>query len=205
MSGDVLGQLRHKLIVSCQDYVEVMIPAAVRGGAAGLRVNGPQDVRFARAKTSLPVLGCNKVFFPNSQVYITPSLRAAESLLRSGAHMVALDARDIPRPRQAAAEIIAAVHAAGRLAVADVETFEEGLRARDDGADVIATTFAPAFSSDLVARLDRAGCTVLAEGRIDSLQKVRQSLDCGAWAVCVGTAITRPHLIASEFCQALGE
>ena len=202
MIGDLRSHLRHKLIVSCQDYVEVMIPAAVRGGAAALRINGPQDVRFARAKTSLPLLACNKIVFPNSEVYITPSLRAAMSLVRAGADMVALDARALPRPRQSAAEIIAAIQQADRLAVADVGTFDEGMQAKQDGADVIATTFAPAFSSALVARLADAGCTVLAEGHIDSPEKVRDALDCGAWAVCVGTAITRPHLIASEFYAA---
>ena len=82
MSSELLSQLRHKLIVSCQDHVEVMIPAAVRGGAAALRLNGPHAVRFARAKTSLPLLACNKMFFPNSDVYITPSLRTACGSLR---------------------------------------------------------------------------------------------------------------------------
>lgn len=205
MIRDLLSTLQHKLIVSCQDYVEVMIPAAVRGGAAGLRVNGPQDVRFARAKTSLPLLACNKIFFPNSDVWITPSRRAAMSLVRAGADMVALDARALPRPRQSVPEIIATIHEAGCMAVADVETFQEGIQARTDGADVVATTFAPRFSSELIRRLAEAGCKVLAEGRIDSPEKVREALSAGAWAVCVGTAITRPYLIASEFRQALEE
>ena len=203
MSSELLSQLRHKLIVSCQDHVEVMIPAAVRGGAAALRLNGPHAVRFARAKTSLPLLACNKMFFPNSDVYITPSLRTAMSLIRAGVGMVAFDARALPRPRQSVSEMISAIHDAGRVAVADVGTFDEGIRAHTEGADVIATTFAPEFSPELVLRLAEAGCRVLAEGRIDSPEKVHQALEAGAWTACVGTAITRPELIASQFRQAL--
>ena len=117
--------------------------------------------------------------------------------------MIAFDARDLPRPRQSVAEMIAALHHAGRLAVADVETLEEAVRARQHGADVVAVTFAPSFSPELIRRLAESGCRVLAEGHIDSPQKLRQALDAGAWAACVGTAITRPELIASQFRQAL--
>jgi N-acylglucosamine-6-phosphate 2-epimerase len=203
MNNELLARLRHKLIVSCQDYIEVMIPAAVRGGAAGLRVNGPQAIRFAREKTSLPLLACNKIFFPNSNVYITPSVRTAMSLVRAGAEMIAFDAQALPRPRQSIPEMISAIHGAGRVAVADVGTFEEGIQAQKDGADVVATTFAPRFSPELIGRLVAAGCRVLAEGGINSPEKIHQALDAGAWAACVGTAITRPELIASQFLQAL--
>ena len=99
--------------------------------------------------------------------------------------------------------MISAIHDAGRVAVADVGTVDEGVRAHAEGADVIATTFAPEFSPELVRRLAEAGCRVLAEGRIDTPGKVHQALEAGAWAACVGTAITRPALIASQFQQAL--
>lgn len=181
-----------------------MIPAAIKGGAAGLRLNGPQAVRFARERTDIPLLACNKIYFPNSQVYITPSLRTAASLIKAGADLIAFDARDVPRPRQSVAELITAIHGAGRVAVADIAAFEEGMEARRQGADVIATTFSPNFSADLVCRLARAGCTVLAEGQIDSPEKAAEAIAAGAWAACVGTAVTRPHLITSHFREALG-
>jgi N-acylglucosamine-6-phosphate 2-epimerase len=130
-------------------------------------------------------------------------VRSAMSLVRAGAEMIAFDARGLPRPRQSVAEMIAAIHQAGRLAVADVETFEEAVQAGQHGADVVAVTFAPAFSPELIRRLAQSGFRVLAEGHVDSPEKLKQALDAGAWAACVGTAITRPELIASQFRQAL--
>ena len=202
MNAELLSRLKGKLIVSCQDYEEVMIPVAVSSGAAGLRLNGPQAVRFARSRTALPILACSKMYFPNRDVYITPSLRSARSLLDAGADLVALDARALPRPRQTAAEIIAMIHDRGCAAVADVATFEEGLAVHGQGADFVATTFSHAFSPELVGRLAQAGCRVLAEGQITTPAEVSAALAAGAWAVCVGTAITRPHVLISHFLEA---
>ena len=200
----LLASIKGRLIVSCQDYVETMIPAALDGGAACLRVNGPQAVRFARANAKLPVLACNKVYFPNSEVYITPSVRAAEALIEAGADMIALDARTLPRPRQTASAIVRVVHQAGCLAVADIGSLDEGIDAWEEGADVIATTFCHAFSPRLIERLTEFACRVLAEGNIDSPAKVKEATGAGAWAVCIGSAITRPHLLTTAFRKVLG-
>ncbi len=203
MTSNLLTEIKGRLIVSCQDYEDAMIPAAAQGGAAGLRLNGPQAVRFAHAHSKLPILACNKIYFPNSDVYITPSARTASSLLDAGADMVAFDARDLPRPRQSIAEMVSLIHAHGRVAVADTATLDEGLAARQQGADVIATTFSPVFSVELIRNLAQAGCRVLAEGHVMLPENVAQALAAGAWAVCVGTAITRPHLITSRFLEAI--
>jgi N-acylglucosamine-6-phosphate 2-epimerase len=202
MNNELLSILQGKLLISCQDYEGVMIPAAIQGGAAGLRLNGPQAVRFARARTNLPILACNKIYFPNSDVYITPSLRTAISLINAGADLVAFDSRFLTRPRQTVADMIRVIHEHGRMAVADVSAFEEGLLASQQGADIVATTFSQQFSPEMIFRLSKAGCKVLAEGQIDSPEKTAAALQAGAWAVCVGTAITRPHVLASQFSQA---
>jgi len=199
----LIEQLHGQLIVSCQDYVETMLPAAVQGGASALRLNGPLDVRFARSHCNIPILACNKVFFPNSDIYITPSVRTAAALTTAGADMVAFDARALPRPRQTVIEIVNEVHSRNRLAVADVGTIDEGLKARDDGADIVATTFAGGFNPHLIHTLTQAGCTVLAEGGIDSPETVSEAISAGAWAVCVGSSITRPHLITTAFRKGL--
>ncbi len=204
MSSELLARLRGKLIVSCQDYTRVMVRAALRGGAAGLRINSPQDVRSARELTRVPILACNKICFPNSPVYITPSVRAAVALLRAGADLVALDCTLRPRARQAPAEIIAAIHAAGGLAVADLSCVEEAAGAVAAGADVLATTLAEAFDVEFVRALAGFGRPVLAEGHVDTPEAARRALDAGAWAVCVGSAITRPHLLTEQFKNALG-
>jgi len=44
---------------------------------------------------------------------------------------------------------------------------------------------------------------VIAEGRIHSPRQARRALDMGAWAVVVGSAITRPRTITARFASAL--
>lgn len=202
--AELLQALAGRLVVSCQDYTRVMIVAAIRGGASGLRVNGPRDVRLARSRTEIPIIACNKMYFPNSLIYITPSVRAALALVRAGADIVALDCTPRRRVRQPAAEIIAAVHEAGALALADLAAPEEAPVAVAAGADILATTLAPRFDPDFVRALKSFGRPVLAEGHIESPEQAREALEAGAWAVCVGTAITRPHSITERFRKALG-
>ncbi len=55
----------------------------------------------------------------------------------------------------------------------------------------------------LVKDLASAGVTVVAEGRIRTPGEMRQALDAGALAVTVGSAITRPELIAQGFLNVL--
>jgi len=201
---ELIESLAGKLIVSCQDYTQVMIEAALRGGAAGLRINGPCDVRIARARTDIPIIACNKMHFPNSPIYITPSVRAALTVIAAGADIVALDATRRRRVRQSVREIVQAIHQAGALALADLAAAEEASPAAEDGADILATTLAPHFDPDFVAALVAFGRPVLAEGHVDSPEQAREALEAGAWAVCVGSAITRPHLITEKFTKALG-
>lgn len=201
----VIEALRGRLIVSCQDYTAIMIDAALRGGAAGLRINGPGDVRLARQKTDLPIIACNKMHFPNSPIYITPSVRAALCLVQAGAEIVALDCTGRRRARQSPAEIVRQVHDAGALALADLSSAEEAPAAVEAGADILATTLAPDFHLDLIPALLQFHRPVLAEGHIDSPERAKAALDAGAWAVCVGTAITRPHLLTERFRSAIGE
>ena len=203
--AELIELLAGKLIVSCQDYTEIMVDAAIRGGAAGLRINSPKDVRHIRAKTDLPIIACNKMYFPNSPIYITPSVRAAVKVVEAGADLVALDCTGRMRVRQSPAEIIAAIHEAGALAVADLSRVDEAGPAVEAGADVLASTLTPAFDLKFIRDLVNLGRPVLAEGHVDSPEQARQAVEVGAWAVCVGSAITRPHLLTEQFTKALGE
>lgn len=214
-----LRKLYHGLIVSCQDYTEAMIKAALRGGCTALRVNAPGDVRLAgrlsdellRAdETALggapgerpAIVACWKVFFPGAEVYITPSVRAATALARAGADVVAFDATDRPRPVQPAREIIEALRGQA-LSMADVATYDEGAAAADMGADLVGTTLAPDLDYALIERLAARDIRVVAEGHVKNPAEARRCLDAGAFAVCVGTAITRPHLLVSEFTKGI--
>jgi N-acylglucosamine-6-phosphate 2-epimerase len=202
--SNIINALANKLIVSCQDYTSVMIAAALRGGAGGLRINGPGDVRLARSITDVPIIACNKMYMPNSPIYITPTIRAAVSLVRAGADIVALDCTIRKRSRQHAIEIIEAIHGGNALALADLSCSVEAEAAVRDGVDILATTLSPKFDLNFLRDLVATGLPVLAEGHIDTPELAKAAIDNGAWAVCVGTAITRPHSITQRFHDALG-
>jgi N-acylglucosamine-6-phosphate 2-epimerase len=201
---EILNALNGKLIVSCQDYTSVMVDAAIRGGASGLRINSAGHVRQARKATGVPIIGCNKMYMPNSPVYITPTVRAAVVLIRAGADIVAFDCTRRKRSRHQPIDIIDAIHSEGALALADLSCCAEVESAVGDGADILATTLSPKLDWDLLRHCAATGLPVLAEGHIDSPELARAAIDNGAWAVCVGTAITRPHLLTQRFNDALG-
>ena len=113
-----------------------------------------------------------------------------------------------------AADLIRAVKkATGRLVFADVATLDEGVRAAEAGADaVLPTLAAPAAGNDggdepdfelLAAMVRGVRVPVVAEGRIATPAQAARALELGAWAVCVGSVITRPRRIAETFTRAL--
>jgi N-acylglucosamine-6-phosphate 2-epimerase len=220
----VIEKLRGGLIVSCQapagsplDDAEIIAAFALTAeqqGAVGVRLNGAGHVVAARRRVTVPVIGLEKVVTPESEVYITPTFEVARRVAAGGAHVVALDATARPRPGgENVAELIRRVREGLRLPVmADVDGFDAGLRAADDGADIVATTLCgytaetkgerlPAF--DLLARLAaRLRVPVVCEGGVSSPEEVRRAFECGAFAVVVGTAITGVGQLARKFVEA---
>ena len=47
--------------------------------------------------------------------------------------------------------------------------------------------------------------SVIAEGNINTPEKVRKVMDLGVYSVVVGSAITRPQIITKEFVKAIEE
>jgi len=214
------------LIVSCQAQPDspfhgpagmtLMARAAERGGAGGIRANGPQDVRAIRAAVDLPVIGIWKTGAPDG-VYITPRFADAAAVVEAGAAIVAVDATDRPRPDGGtAAELIARIRAElDALVMADVDTFEAGRAAADAGADLVASTlsgYTPATASGadgpdfaLVERLAaHVAVPVIAEGRLRSGADLRRAFDAGAYAAVIGTAITNPTAITRALLEDAG-
>jgi N-acylglucosamine-6-phosphate 2-epimerase len=211
------------LIVSCQagaasalrgpEPMALMAREAAAGGAAGIRANGPADVAAIRAAVDLPIIGIHKLGDP-AGVFITPTAAAAAEVVRAGATLVALDGTLRPRPDGVPlAALIAVIHAdLGVPVMADVDTYEAGVAAREAGADLVASTLSGYTGGgpvpdgpdlDLVARLaSTLDCPVVAEGRYATPEHVRAALDAGAHAVVVGTAITNPAAITRHFLRA---
>lgn len=232
--GFELDQLRGQIIVSVQaagtepfntpEYLSVMAESVLCGGAAALRMAQAENIRyFKQRRPDVPVIGITKpeLIPANAQelVYITPTL-ADVALLADCCEIVAMDATQRPRPGGEALEDI--VREARRqypdlLLMADVATLEEGLQASVLGFDLISTTLSgyttetahlaeggPDF--DLCCRLvEQQSRPVMLEGRIWSPSEATQAFALGAFAVVIGSAITRPHHITRRFVEAASQ
>jgi N-acylglucosamine-6-phosphate 2-epimerase len=207
------------IVVSCQaradnplhgpEPMALMARAAVEGGAAAIRANGPADVAAIRAAVDVPILGINKLGDP-AGVFITPSVDAAEAVVAAGARIVAIDGTLRPRPDgRSLRDHVAEIHERLDVEVmADCDSLEAGIAAREAGADIIATTLSGYTGGpipdgpdvELVARLVAAlDCPIVAEGRYWTRADVRAGFDAGAHAIVVGTAITNPMEITRRF------
>jgi N-acylglucosamine-6-phosphate 2-epimerase len=222
MTLTALDRVAGGLIVSCQAYpgepmrdpvvMTAVARAVLDGGAAGIRAQGIDDITMIRAHTEAPLIGLLKV--DGHDVFITPTVTACIEVAAAGADIVALDGTTRPRPdRQPLTASIEAIHAAGKLAMADCGSLADAVHSLAAGADCVGTTLAgytgdrnattgPDF--ELLAQLVASvSAPVIAEGRIRHPADARHALDLGAYAVVVGTAITHPTRITRTFIQHL--
>lgn len=222
-------KLKGKLIVSCQALpteplhssfiMGRMAAAAKEGGAAGIRANTKEDIREIQKQTGLPMIGIVKRDYPESRVYITPTMREIEELMEVKPEIIALDATNRLRPgNMTLADFFHAVKEKypDQLWMADCSTVEEALYADSLGFDFIGTTMVGyteeskglkieaddfAILREIVAK---AAHPVIAEGNINTPPKARRVIELGAYSVVVGSIITRPQLITKAFAEAIG-
>lgn len=224
----MLEQIKGKLVVSCQALeneplhspfiMARMALAAAEGGAAGIRANSVVDIKAIRQQVALPVIGLIKRDYPDSEVFITPTLREVEELVAAAPEMIALDATQRPRPGgETLAQLVAAIRARWPtlLLMADIASVEEALIAEQLGFDCVGTTLYGYTSqtkghtlpeSDfalLKAVLAAVAIPVIAEGNVDTPERAARCLALGAHAVVVGGAITRPQQITRRFTDAI--
>lgn len=226
----LLDGLKDGLIVSCQvqhddpiytdDMVVKMAEAARWAGAKGIRANSPEQIAaIKKAVPELPVIGLWKVWHPDTDVFITPTMDEVRAIWEAGAEIIALDctaqtthegtiAWDLLK--QAKEEIPEAIF------FADVSNYEEAKHAVENGADIVAPTLygyteatKSISSPDLreFARMCRDfgdECYMMMEGHIYSPEDAVKCLFLGAHSVVVGSAITRPHLTAKRFTDLMG-
>ncbi len=217
----VFARIRGGLVVSCQasddeplhGCMAGMARAALQAGAVAIRAEGPRDIRAIRDAVDLPILGLYKIRQEGVPVYITPTFESACMVVHAGADVVALDATTAVRPDGLTLEeTIARIHhELNRPVLADVSTLSEAVRAVQAGADAVAPTlsgYTPQSPQQegpdwalLEALIRDVPVPVLMEGRIWQPQEARKALELGSWAVVVGSAITRPQLIAARFVQ----
>ncbi|KMY46029.1 N-acetylmannosamine-6-phosphate 2-epimerase [Bacillus sp. FJAT-27916] len=224
----MLDEIKNGLVVSCQALPDEplhssmimgrMALAAQEGGAVGIRANTREDVMEIKKQVSLPVIGIVKKEYPDSPIYITPTLREVSELASAGADMVALDATYRDRPHNITlSEYVQSIriHFPELLLMADISTMGEAIEAERLGFDCISTTlvgYTPYTKGQCIDHKDyellrelvsTISIPVIAEGNILTPDMARKCLEHGAHAVVVGGAITRPQLITKRFIDGM--
>lgn len=227
MKADV-EQIQWQLIVSCQALEDEplhssfimgrMALAAKQGGAKGIRANTVEDIREIRKNVDLPIIGIIKRDYEDSEIYITPTMREIDELAEVEPEIIALDATFSKRPfGESLSDFYAKIRVKypDQLLMADCSTMDEIIFADKLGFDYIGTTLVGytkqsrdikieaddfAFISEA---LDKVNAKLIAEGNINTPQKLKRVMELGVYSTVVGSAITRPQLITKSFTSVL--
>ncbi|PJG84593.1 N-acetylmannosamine-6-phosphate 2-epimerase [Conservatibacter flavescens] len=218
--SDILQTINNGLIASCQpvddgpldkpEIVAAMAQASIIGGAAGLRIEGVDNLKATRPYISAPIIAIVKRDLSDSPIRITPFLEDIEALAAAGADIIAVDGTNRPRPVDIESAV-KKIKELGCLAMADCSTLEEGLYCQQLGFDIIGSTMSGYTGGDvpaepdyqLVKDLRAAGCYVMAEGRYNTPELAKVAIEIGANCVTVGSALTRLEHMVSGFVKAI--
>lgn len=225
---DRIRALKGKLIVSCQALPQEplhssfimgrMARAAKEGGAAGIRANTKEDIKEIQEVTGLPIIGIVKRDYPDSAVYITPTMKEIEELMEVKPEIIAIDATGALRPGNVTLadffHQIKEKYPEQKL-MADCSTIEEAFFADELGFDFIGTTmvgYTPQSRGMKIEANDfeilrtilkKVKHPVIAEGNVNSPEKAKRVIELGSYAVVVGSSITRPQLITKGYAEAV--
>jgi len=210
---------KNAFIVSCQaeegeplygkEPIVKLAIAAEAGGADAIRALSPENIREIKKFVNLPVIGITK----NRSLkgaFITTTKKDIDDLVEAHSDFIAIDCtrRERPEPLPELFDYLKKYYPhVGIIAdIADIEDVKYVLPLKPD---YIATTLAgyTDYTSggnlpdlDLIEKIVKiTNIPVIAEGNISTPQFARQAILCGAHAVTVGSAITRPHIIAKNF------
>lgn len=211
MTPELIASLQSNLIVSCQappdsplhqpEIIAAIAKTCVQRGAIAVRIDTPSHIiAVKKLLPNVPVIGLWKRIYPNSPVYITPTLTEVKEIISAGADIIAIDATSRQRPKESLVELISYIHQQDKLVMADIDTAENAIASEALGVDLIATTLygyteatcgltPPGFS--LLSTLSQRLTTpLICEGGINSPSMAKQALSLGAYSIVVGTAIT---------------
>ena len=194
------------------DVISRLALSAIQGGAAGIRVDTPANVRAVRAVSNLCIIGIHKVHSDRFGILITPGFDLARDLVEAGADLIALDATMRWCDEKTLKALVDRIHTELEVPVmADVRSADEGRIAWDLGADYVATTLSvlvrnrdavPAI--DMVKELAQSGIRCVLEGGVAFQDHVRRAYDAGAFSVVVGTMVTDPEAITRRLREGCG-
>lgn len=221
-----MESIKGGLVVSCQALSDEplhspiimgrMALAAQMGGALGIRANGIEDIREIRKNVDLPIIGIIKRVYGDNPVFITPTIKEFEELTLLGVDIIALDMTFRERPdKKTLNQLMKEIknRFPNQKIMADISNLEEAVEAEKLGVDYVGTTLVgyTSYTKNLVPLeelkkiLNVVKIPVIAEGNIDTPEKVKEALKMGAYSVVVGSMITRPQLITKRFVDAIKE
>lgn len=226
MKQEIIDKLKNKLIVSCQaegnspfnspEGVTMFAKAAILGGASAIRSEGIEKTKMIIEQTNVPIIGLVKSKFEDGSVRITGSFKDVEDLISIGTHIIAIDGTFRKRENLSGPDFIESVKSKFNcLIMADIAKLDEAIACEEAGADLISTTLNGYTTEtisdkvkepnyDLVNQLvKRIKTPVVAEGRVNTPEAAKKMIELGAYAVVIGTAITRPHIITSWYVEAI--
>lgn len=161
-----------------------------------------------------PVVGLIKEDYPDSPVYITPTLLEVDQLLAAGCEVIALDATPDSRPGgETLAHLVARIHEGGSLAWADCDSLESLRHAIEAGCDLFSTTLAGYTSRtaatqgpdlELLSEMVKsAPGPVIAEGRFQQPWQAAMAIRIGAAGVVIGGSLNDPVKQTAWFLKGL--
>lgn len=196
--------------------------ASLANGVRVLRLQGIANIGRIKSVTGAPVIGLIKKSYPVSEVYITPTSVEVDALIEADCEIIALDGTERPRPNgERFEDLVARIHAAGRLAMADCDSINDAIVAVRAGADLVGSTLCGYTASSRGAILPTIGWVrlvsdfvepprgggsgrfvVIAEGGYAEPWQVQAALRAGAKAVVVGGALNDPVKQTRAFAKA---
>lgn len=220
----MLEDIKNHLIVSCQalEYeplhssfiMSKMALAAYQGGAKGIRANTIEDIQAIKKEVDLPIIGIIKQEYEGSVVFITPTIKEVDALVKEGVDIIAMDATIRERPHHIYLDDFfkeVRKKYPNQKFMADCSTIEEAIHADELGFDFIGTTMVGYTKESkglkieendfeiIITIIQKVKHPVIAEGNIDTPQKAKRVLELGCYSVVVGSIITRPQLITKRF------
>lgn len=220
----MLEDIKNHLIVSCQalEYeplhssfiMSKMALAAYQGGAKGIRANTIEDIQAIKNEVDLPIIGIIKQEYEGSVVFITPTIKEVDALVKEGIDIIAMDATIRERPHHIYLDDFfkeVRKKYPNQKFMTDCSTIEEAIHADELGFDFIGTTMVGYTKESKGLKIEendfeiirtiiqKVKHPVIAEGNIDTPQKAKRILELGCYSVVVGSIITRPQLITKRF------
>lgn len=221
---ELFAPLNRGLVVSCQvpegtpidrpEFISAQAETVILAGAVGIRVQGLANVKAVANAVSVPIIGLIKRSTNETPIHITPEIDDVLQLEQAGAHIVALDATGrLRRDGVTFPQFMEELRKKTDIPIlADVDTVEAAVAAERLGCEAVATTLsgytdapAPELPNiDLIAQISqRVKVPVIAEGGFSRPEHVINAFNAGAWAVCIGTAITNPYLMTKSFVKVI--